>query len=332
MGRPRCPGVQKKCPIVQSLRGLGPGRTLAGMLLDKLLAAMTVDVEPFAVCEVRRGWSVSMPPAGHVNLHFNLAGRGGLRTVDGQSRPFGPNTLLVVPPGQPHRIELPDGGDDELDAAADCSVPVHGLKHLVAGADDAGGLVMVCGAIRATYAGTHGLFDGLKTPLAVDLDDDGAMRAVFQSLLHEQANPGPGSAAMMRALMTQALVAMLRRICAEADCRLPWLAALQDERIAKVLEEVTEHPESPHSLEALAKTAGMSRSAFSERFKELLGRPAMDLVRELRLRRGAALLRSTDDPVQTVAERVGFQSRSHFSRAFRAQFGVDPAGFRDGGG
>lgn len=300
------------------------------MLLDKLLSALTVDVDPFAICEVHRGWSVSMPPVGHVNLHFNLAGEGHLVVPGGPSVTFGPNTLLVIPPGQSHRIELPDGVGDELDAAADCTLPVHGLKHLVAGAEPGTGLVMVCGAIKATYAGTFGLFDGLKEPLVVDLGDDEGMRALFQNLLREQAEPGPGSTTMMRAMMTQALVAALRRICDTANCKLPWLAALQDERIGKVLDAVTEHPEAPHSLDGLARTAGMSRSSFSERFKEIMGRPAMDLVRELRLERGARLLRSTDDPVQTVAERVGFQSRSHFSRAFRAHFGVDPAGFRDG--
>jgi len=40
------------------------------------------------------------------------------------------------------------------------------------------------------------------------------------------------------------------------------------------------------------------------------------------------LLRSTAMPVKTVAGTVGFASRSHFSRAFRDVYGIDPLNFR----
>ena len=58
----------------------------------------------------------------------------------------------------------------------------------------------------------------------------------------------------------------------------------------------------------------------------------MDFLKEVRLRRAAHLLRATDLPVKTVAARVGFASRSYFSRAFKAFTGHDPAGYRAGVG
>jgi AraC-like DNA-binding protein len=54
----------------------------------------------------------------------------------------------------------------------------------------------------------------------------------------------------------------------------------------------------------------------------------MDFVKEVRMRRAARFLAATDLPVKTIASRVGFESRSYFSRAFKAFAGVDPAGFR----
>jgi AraC-like DNA-binding protein len=48
------------------------------------------------------------------------------------------------------------------------------------------------------------------------------------------------------------------------------------------------------------------------------------------MQRAAKLLATTDLPVKAVAGRVGYRSRSHFSRAFKARYGVDPAGFRTG--
>lgn len=298
------------------------------MLLDRLLESLRVEVAPFAVCDVRRGWRVLMPPDGHVSLHFVVRGQGRLREADGRMHPLHEGTVFVAPPdGRGLRVEPPEGAAHELDAAAECSQPEQGLRRMVAGAGD-GALLLVCGAVRATYGGRVGLFDGLREPLIVEFEDDPRIRAVFEALLAEQATPAPGSTTMMRALMTQGLVAVLRRLCDSGTCSLPWMVALGDDRLVRALDLMMESPERPHTLESVARAAGMSRSAFAERFTSTFGRTAMDLLREVRLDRGAELLRTTDLPVQTVAERVGLASRSYFSKAFRAQYGVDPAGYR----
>ena len=94
------------------------------------------------------------------------------------------------------------------------------------------------------------------------------------------------------------------------------------------MDEILEHPEGPHTVESLAALAGMSRSAFARTFLEAFGRTPIDYVRDVRLRRGARLLHRGDLSVSEIAGRVGFASRSHFSRAFRDQFGCSPAKFR----
>lgn len=298
------------------------------MLLERLLDALEVEIDPFAVCDIRRGWSLSMPPAGHVGLHFNLQGHGRVRLDDGQSVSFGPGSLIVMPPETSHRVELPEGSVDELDATADCSLPVHGLKRLEAG-ESAPGLLMVCGAIKASYGGGFGLFDNLREPLVVGFEDEPSVQGAFRTLLTEQAEPRPGSRAMMRAVMHQCVIALLRRICEGGDCRVPWLAALGDQRLSLALDLMVDDPARPHSLDTLARAAGMSRSSFAEHFTRTFGRPAMDFLRELRLREAARLLRRGDLAVKDVAAQVGFASRSNFSRAFRTRYGVDPAGYRD---
>lgn len=133
---------------------------------------------------------------------------------------------------------------------------------------------------------------------------------------------------MLEALMNACLVQLFRRLCDGPECALPWLDALQDPRMATVLEQLLEHPEHDHSLESLAEIAAMSRSAFAEMFKTCFGRTPMAFLRELRLRRGAELLRGTELTVERIAHGAGFASRSHFSRAFRDQFGHSPADFR----
>jgi AraC-like DNA-binding protein len=106
------------------------------------------------------------------------------------------------------------------------------------------------------------------------------------------------------------------------------LSALDDIRLARIIETILNHPEQHYTVESLASVAHMSRSTFARHFERCFGRTPMDYVRDVRLRNGAQLLRASGLSVDGVASKVGFASRSHFSRAFHDQFGCSPAEFR----
>ena len=72
----------------------------------------------------------------------------------------------------------------------------------------------------------------------------------------------------------------------------------------------------------------MSRSVFAARFTEAVGHPPIEFLKTLRLDRAAHLLARTDVPVKSVAARAGYSSRSSFTRAFLARYGLGPARFR----
>jgi transcriptional regulator GlxA family with amidase domain len=87
-------------------------------------------------------------------------------------------------------------------------------------------------------------------------------------------------------------------------------------------------PEQAFTLSTLAEVAGMSRSVFAERFVTALGESPMEFLKTLRLGRATHLLLRTDLPVKNIASRVGYSSRSSFTRAFLARYGAAPARFR----
>ncbi len=91
---------------------------------------------------------------------------------------------------------------------------------------------------------------------------------------------------------------------------------------------MVERPEHSFSLEDLVLISGLRRSAFVTHFHAAFGKSPIAFLRELRLRSAARLLRTTALPVKVVATRVGYSSRSHFSRAFAAFYGLDPTRFR----
>jgi AraC-like DNA-binding protein len=72
----------------------------------------------------------------------------------------------------------------------------------------------------------------------------------------------------------------------------------------------------------------MSRSRFSHHFSLAYDCTPKAFVQAARLATAARLLKGSDLPVKSIAASVGYASRSHFSRAFQAKFGVDPSAFR----
>lgn len=296
------------------------------MLFDRLLDGLDVTVSAFAICEVRRDASLVLEDDASASIHYVLEGRGFLRSMTGPEVALAPHTVLIAPPKS--CLIITCGHEREMSLPAPRCKPLPGGWEWATVGEGAPGVVLACGALRATHRQTTGLFDYLRAPLVESVAESAMFRRSFQQLLDELAAPRPGTRALAEALMKQCLIVLLRRHVASGRCQAPWLAALEQPRLGPAVIAMLDAPEAPHSLQSLAERAGMSRAAFAERFRATFERPPMAFLRDVRLRRAARLLAETDLPVKTVAGRVGFASRSHFSRAFKASFGADPAAYR----
>jgi len=72
----------------------------------------------------------------------------------------------------------------------------------------------------------------------------------------------------------------------------------------------------------------MSRSGFAARFKWLMGEAPLQYVARWRMVRAVELLRSSNLTVGAIAERVGYDSETAFSKAFKRQIGQPPNQYR----
>lgn len=102
------------------------------------------------------------------------------------------------------------------------------------------------------------------------------------------------------------------------------LRGLADPRIAAALRQMHGHVERAWTVAQLAKAAGLSRSAFFDRFARTVGLPPMEYLQTWRMARAKDLLRRHELGVAEVAERVGYGSASTFSTAFRRAVGEPP--------
>lgn len=98
--------------------------------------------------------------------------------------------------------------------------------------------------------------------------------------------------------------------------------------IGRAVRWITEHPAQAFRVEALARSSGMSVSAFHRSFQAVTGLSPIQFQKQIRLQQARLLLLTGAHDVATVAFRVGYESVSQFSREYRRQHGLPPG--RDG--
>jgi AraC-like DNA-binding protein len=285
--------------------------------LERLLNGLCVSVDGVVVGDLRR----EHPPdraVNHVTVRFGAKGVVMLELVGGALIRFESDTVTVLPARTRPRAEgtlaaRPGAGRNDLP-----EVPREaGEKELM----------VATGRWRASYLGSIGLFDQLREPLVESLRKGDPISSSFRELFDEIASQRPGRRAMLELLFWRSLILFLRRCCGH-EGGAAWMAAMEDVGLSRALATMRDYPERTFTIQGLAEVAGMSRSVFAARFSQSLDRPPMEFLKEVRLDRAARLLARTDLPVKAIATRVGYSSRSAFTRAFQATHHVGPAAFR----
>ncbi|QQL45980.1 helix-turn-helix domain-containing protein [Sulfuriroseicoccus oceanibius] len=102
----------------------------------------------------------------------------------------------------------------------------------------------------------------------------------------------------------------------------------EPESVRRALEYIEENLEDPIQLEAAAKAAGLSVSAFSRAFKASTGLTLIEYVNRKRIEWARRELLRRDVRVSEIAYKVGFSSLSQFNRTFSRVEGISPTQYR----
>jgi AraC-like DNA-binding protein len=105
---------------------------------------------------------------------------------------------------------------------------------------------------------------------------------------------------------------------------------LTDARIGRALGAIHERYAVAWNLDALAREAGMSRTAFAVTFRALVGESPMAYLQRWRVLRAANALRTGGLSLTRAAESVGYQSDVVFAKAFKRVTGESPGRYRRG--
>jgi transcriptional regulator GlxA family with amidase domain len=151
---------------------------------------------------------------------------------------------------------------------------------------------------------------------------DGA-ESVLSLLFDEAFNQRCGRHALVDRLFEVVLIQVLRHLMETGSIRSGMLAGMAHPKLRNALIAMHEQPAKEWSLEALAETAGMSRSVFADSFRDIVGCTPGAYLQSWRVSLAQQALRQ-GRPLKMIAIDVGYGSEAALSRAFKAQSGLAP--------
>lgn len=191
---------------------------------------------------------------------------------------------------------------------------------------------MLGGYFRLDRANAELLVKFLPSIVFVRRDERGAtrLRRIVELIAEETTELRPGRELILHRLVEVLLVEALRfRPAATKQARQEQglLAGLADPALARALRRIHDDVARRWTVADLARTAGMSRATFAERFTRTIGMPPMQYLLEWRIAIAKDVLCRERAPLAEVAEKIGYQSASAFSTAFTRHAGCTPSAF-----
>jgi AraC family transcriptional regulator, activator of mtrCDE len=282
-----------------------PRPALIAPALEALLNQSMLRVEVVAEEEYCGSWFIDEPR--YACGTFHLVGSGDcLVECDALGKTWiaQAGDLVVFPHGDPHRLSACDGRED---------IPTS----------------MICGELHFSSHTRHPLSHALPTCFVVRAALADAVFQDLSTMMVEVAGSGvPGRQVLLNKLADTLFTLAVCDYAHRNNDSQGLFAALADSRICKVLRAVHETPGRAWTMHAMASLACMSRSAFAERFAQLMKVPPMQYVTQWRVSVAERMLRDGQLSVAMIAEQLGYGSEAAFRRLFKRVSGIGPGRIR----
>jgi AraC-like DNA-binding protein len=194
-------------------------------------------------------------------------------------------------------------------------------------------VTLVSGAYQLWNDPLHPFFKELPEIYVLrneEIESFGPIQSALTMLSREAAEPQMGSEIVIQNLMDIIFSFIVRKIV-ESKSSKPrtWSHAVHNDSVKRAIELLHSNVERDWTLEDLAKEVGVSRAGLAQKFKKHLGDTPLHYLTVIRMQKARALLSTTSDNIETIAEAVGYSDAFSFSKVFKRITGIPPRDFRN---
>ncbi|MGE3873042.1 MAG: cupin domain-containing protein [Parvibaculaceae bacterium] len=270
-------------------------------------------------------------PADIITLHYVVSGRTYVGIGDGERMLVDSGELVLLPRNDAHVMGSGTDGEPvnsqhliELSAEG-------GLARIVHGGD--GELCHIICGFLATEEQRNPLIQSLPPLLKVNIREavsrdwiESSVRYAAEGLHHGAVAASPVMGRLSELLFAESIRAYAMSL---PENERGWLKGLNDQYVGRAIAALNADLAHDWTVDEIAAKAGLSRSAFVERFTQAVGLPPMKYLTLSRLELAKQLLRDRRRTVAQVAAKAGYEAEEAFNRAFKREFGLPPAKWRD---
>lgn len=98
--------------------------------------------------------------------------------------------------------------------------------------------------------------------------------------------------------------------------------------ILALIFEIKTYPEKDYSLSEISNETGITIPNLQYGFKKMHNTTFAVFVRDMRLKKAAKLIRTTNLNITEIVLKIGLKSNSYFSRIFKEEYGMTPLDYR----
>jgi AraC-like DNA-binding protein len=325
----------RKTPRNTTKRPAAPD--MAVDVIGEILEAVHLRTAIFGRLDFGAPWRLRIPEREYLSFYVVARGSAWLELRGVRSRsalgateiPLSTGDAVILPHGSAHELRDVDRSDVPAQSFDYDACPRQAHAARVGG--DGPVTSIIIGHFTLGSAPRNALLASL--PAAIHLPA-GAMAASPQLaglvplILSESASPGAGGSIVLARLADLLFVHALRVWTSKEGQSACGLRAVADPAIGAALRLMHGRPAEPWTVEQLASSVAMSRSAFAARFRELVGEPPLQYLARWRMTIAAQRLREDETGIADVAQGVGYANPVAFSKAFARMQGVGPGAFR----
>lgn len=190
---------------------------------------------------------------------------------------------------------------------------------------------VVCGHFNFNGGRDHPFLNSLPNIVHIkNMDNSHSpwLSMLLNMIEHESKSDQPGRNSLVRKLTEIIFVQALRIHLNRSNKEEGFFRLIENPEISKTLEAIHQNLEKKWSLIKLAKIAGMSRTNYSVKFKELSGITPLDYLTYCRIEKAKQLLKESRISIPNISELVGYPTHEYFQKLFKKKTGTTPSAFR----
>jgi len=277
---------------------------------NDFVSLLKLEVDIYHNAKVCGNWEIQEHELGNTCFHIVTSGQCLLDVPGLLQTEFNQGDLVIFPRELKHKmwpVEEMKGDQEHLPYNTQLS-----------------GTGLLCGEVKIMHLFQNQLLNALPPVLLIKNDSsNGWLSHLTNLILEESTNYHVIQSESLNRLSEMLFIYAMRYYIEKEDCQKGLLALYGDNRLAKAIKAFHISPQNKWGLNQLANEAGMSRTSFSNYFKQKSGWTVAQYTTWWRMQSAWEKL-SLGDKVVDVAEQIGYQSEAAFSRAFQKQFGKNP--------